>query len=376
MNTSAGRLLRVLVALLALACLASLVVVARADAFIYWTNSNSGSIGRANQDGSGANQFFISGCTHPLAITVDDRYVYWSNESKQAIGRANLDGTGVNQEFVKGVTDWVYGMTVTGDYIFWTTPEAIVGRANIDGTGVNNSFLSYPVDESGWDIYAHGPYVFWSFNDGQYKGLHRARLDGSDKTSILKGTNMAWDAQGLWVGASYIYWQNGMYIGRALTPDGWFWNTAIADMEWSGHGLSKDDDYLYWASNGGQYWYDMIVRVRPNGRDEDIVVDHAVDGPWDCEVDELTVPSSLRALRAQMIAEDLPGGITSAVSVKLRAAAVAFGHHRPRVARARMREAAALLKAQSGLQVPADLAARWVRALQLLRFQAVRARAF
>ena len=358
-----------LLAAVTLACLASLALAARADAFVYWTNANTGSIGRANQDGGGANQFFITGCTHPLAVTVDDQYIYWSNESKQAIGRANLDGTGVDQEFVKGVSDWIYGLTVTDDYIFWTTPDAVLGRANIDGTGVRNSFLSSP-DESGWDVYAYGKYVYWSFNDGLYKGLHRAKLDGSDRTSILQGTNMAWDAQGLWVGQTYIYWANGMYIGRALTPDGWFWNTGVSDMEWSGHGLSKDDDYLYWASNGGPYWYDMIVRTKPNSTDSDPVIT-AVSGPWDVEVDELTVSSSLRALRAKILEADLPAGITSALSVKFRAAALALRHHRPRVARVRLREAIELMKAQSGVQLPADRVADWIRALRLLRFQAV-----
>jgi len=38
---------------------------ARADAHVYWANINSGSIGRAELDGSRVNQSFIIGATSP-----------------------------------------------------------------------------------------------------------------------------------------------------------------------------------------------------------------------------------------------------------------------------------------------------------------------
>ena len=157
-----------LLAALALALLAALAVAPRAEAFVYWTNSDSGSIGRANNDGSGANQFFITGCTHPLGMAIDGQHIYWSNEAKHAIGRANLDGTGVDQDFVTGVPDWIYGMAVTDDYIFWVTEQAIVGRANIDGSGVNSSLVT-ATEEFSWDIYARGSYIYWSFLDEDWR---------------------------------------------------------------------------------------------------------------------------------------------------------------------------------------------------------------
>ena len=56
-----------------------LTLAARADAALYWTNINSGTIGRANLDGSGIDQAFISGADEPVGLAVDDAHVYWAN---------------------------------------------------------------------------------------------------------------------------------------------------------------------------------------------------------------------------------------------------------------------------------------------------------
>jgi hypothetical protein len=91
-----------LVAVLALSCLAG-----QADAFIYWGNTGSGAqgsgaIGRANLDGTGANQSFITGATFPAGVAVDAQHVYWDNTFSHSIGRANLDGSAANQSFIGG----------------------------------------------------------------------------------------------------------------------------------------------------------------------------------------------------------------------------------------------------------------------------------
>ena len=68
---------------------------------IYWSNwADTGSIGRANLDGTGVNQNFISDAAKPVGVEVDSNDIYWSNYNFGSIGRANLDGTGVNQTFI------------------------------------------------------------------------------------------------------------------------------------------------------------------------------------------------------------------------------------------------------------------------------------
>ena len=56
-----------------------LALAARADAFVYWTNSDPGTIGRANLDGTGVNQSFITGAGASAAgVAVDGAHVYWT----------------------------------------------------------------------------------------------------------------------------------------------------------------------------------------------------------------------------------------------------------------------------------------------------------
>src|SRR5262249_11220275 len=65
---------------------------------IYWTNSGTGTIGRANLDGSNPNQSFITSASAD-GMAVDAEHVYWGNDNTNTIGRANLDGSNPNQSF-------------------------------------------------------------------------------------------------------------------------------------------------------------------------------------------------------------------------------------------------------------------------------------
>ena len=83
----------------------SLAPAARAQGHVYWAWGTSinpfdpapSGVGRANLDGTGVDQNFITFHGNPIAIAVDDAHVYWLNTDIRAstIGRANLDGTGV-----------------------------------------------------------------------------------------------------------------------------------------------------------------------------------------------------------------------------------------------------------------------------------------
>ena len=78
-----------------------------ATAFVYWTNRNGGAgttLGRANLDGTGADETFIGGATGPVGIAVDAAHIYWANAfgAHSTIGRANLNGTEASQSFISG----------------------------------------------------------------------------------------------------------------------------------------------------------------------------------------------------------------------------------------------------------------------------------
>ena len=85
--------------------LAALCLPASAGAYVYWTNSSSNSIGRANLDGSGVNESFITGAFNPAGVAVNGAYVYWANEfTDTRIGRASLNGSSPDQSFITGAS--------------------------------------------------------------------------------------------------------------------------------------------------------------------------------------------------------------------------------------------------------------------------------
>jgi hypothetical protein len=111
-------------------------------AHIYWSNSGINTIGRANLDGTGVNQTFITGAQDPLGVAVDSAHVYWANGKSATIGRANLDGTGANEFFIFAGNP--QAVAVDGAHVWWANgaPFYAIGQANLDGTSVNERFIS------------------------------------------------------------------------------------------------------------------------------------------------------------------------------------------------------------------------------------------
>jgi hypothetical protein len=112
-----------------------------------WRQSQT-TIGRANNDGTGVNQNFITGLTRPtgLAIGPAGQHIYWANNCG-SIGRANIDGSAVNQKLITldAPSANPLGLAVGQTHIFWASPPGggadTIGRANKDGTGVDQTFI-------------------------------------------------------------------------------------------------------------------------------------------------------------------------------------------------------------------------------------------
>src|SRR5579862_7678779 len=91
--------------------------------YVYWTNSNNGTIGRATTTGTGVNEDFITTGegVGGGGLTVDTNYIYWTGAnggSATNIGRANLDGSGVNDTFITGASN-PCGVAVSATNIYW-----------------------------------------------------------------------------------------------------------------------------------------------------------------------------------------------------------------------------------------------------------------
>ena len=95
------------------------LAASEARAKIYWGNFSADTIGRANLDGTGVKQSFITGAGEPCGVEIDPDFIYWGDGLKSSVGRANRDGTGVNQSFITGTSD-ACGVAIDHrGFIYW-----------------------------------------------------------------------------------------------------------------------------------------------------------------------------------------------------------------------------------------------------------------
>ncbi len=127
--------------------------------YVYWANQNTNSIARATRDGLEVDQVWITGCNTPYGVAVDASHIYWANADGDTVGRANLDGDGVNQGWISGC-DKPGGLAVNADHIYWANIGTGIGRANIDGTAVDQNWCSGCAAPYGIAVY--GEYIYWA----------------------------------------------------------------------------------------------------------------------------------------------------------------------------------------------------------------------
>jgi hypothetical protein len=186
---------------------------------VYWTHyfcgpgptssyECTGSIGRANLDGSGIDRTFIDDVI-ASNVAVDTRFIYWSTvgpantpvttDTPDTIGRARLDGTGANPGFISvpsGEAPEIHGLAVDADHLYWSQVgfsglRGAIARANVDGTNVDQSFI--PVQPA-YDIAIHSEHIYWTqgvpLGSHGDPGIFRANRDGTGATPLAYGAQV------------------------------------------------------------------------------------------------------------------------------------------------------------------------------------------
>ncbi len=233
------------------ALVVSLVVSQAAQAYVYWANLDTNTIARANLDGTGVNQRFITGASSPVGVALDAAHVYWANNG--TIARANLDGTGVNQRFITGASS-PEGVAVDATHVYWANfNTGTIARANLDGSGANQRFITganFPVG-----VAVDAAHVYWA-NTGT-NTIARANLDGTGvNLSFITGANIP---LGVAVDAAHVYWANTDTdtIARAKL-DGTGVNQSFITAAGGPAGVAVDAAHVYWAA-------DTIARAKLDG---------------------------------------------------------------------------------------------------------------
>jgi virginiamycin B lyase len=251
------------------AVLFSILTLASCGEHVYWSstepNFGTATIGRANLNGSGVDQSFITVARgRPSGVAVDGAHVYWTSnvgicnfgECPSFIGRANLDSSGVDQSLITADSASANGVGVDGAHVYWAridhscerdidpSPECIhsIGRANLDGSGAEFVFIELgAVIPNG--VAVDGAHVYW----GTGGTIGRANLDGSGvDQSFITGASFA---DGVAVDGAHVYWANRAAdtIGRA-NLDGSGVDQSFITGASSPVGVAVDGAHVYWAN--------------------------------------------------------------------------------------------------------------------------------
>ena len=295
---------------LAVLTAATLILVARADAAVYWASATGHQIGRANLDGTGVNTNFITGLGQPAGVAVDGAHVYWSDNTTNTIGRANLDGSGVNTNFITNAP--AEGIVVDGSHIYWGTGPTI-GRANLDGSGVDPSFITNAGPGVN-GIAVDGAHIYWANFPSPPDGptIARANLDGSGVDLSFITDVSAPD--GVAVNATNVYWTDLLTgsIGRADLGGGNVQGRFIDNLRPTG--LALDAAHLYWGSS--------VTTIGRADLDGTNLMPSFITGPSSPEgvaVDGLTgpPPPTIGHLIDEVKEQGLPHGIENSLLAKL-----------------------------------------------------------
>ncbi|MFM9043936.1 MAG: choice-of-anchor D domain-containing protein, partial [bacterium] len=243
----ARKLRTALASILAVAALGA--IAPAANAYVYWANFGSGSIARANLDGTNPEQSFISGLSQVLDVAVDSNYIYW-NDQGTSIARANLDGTGVNRSFV-GSAGSPTNVAVYGGYIYYVNSNGnSIGRVGVNGSSQDNGCITGLIAASdrayGVEVDSTGIYVA-SFNNNR---ILRWDLNGTNRTYLFD-TAPQTGPTGIALRNPYLYTANfdSDSIGRGQWV-GTDWSKKFVSGVSLGdpNGVAVDANHIFWTN--------------------------------------------------------------------------------------------------------------------------------
>jgi hypothetical protein len=166
------------------------VVLDQRQGHLYWSDYGTGSIHRANVDGSSP-QVIVKGLIAPRGMDLDTAggWLYWTDVGSKKVQRAKLDGTGLEDLLgAQHGLDQPYGVTLdmgSGSMFITDAGTGRIMRSKQDGAD-----LTVVIPESG----PHPSFLIISSEDGRmYWGdnranrVRRARLDGTEIEDVIAG---------------------------------------------------------------------------------------------------------------------------------------------------------------------------------------------
>ena len=172
---------------------------------MYWTDTETDKIQRANLDGSNIEDL-VTRLERPpiIALDIAGGKMYWTDVDTDKIQRANLDGSNI-EDLVTGLgnPDGI-ALDVSGGKMYWTDWEANkIQRANLDGSNIEDLVTEGLGDPNVIALDISGGKMYWT--DWIMNKIQRANLDGSNIEDLVTGLG---DPRGiaLDISGGKIYW--------------------------------------------------------------------------------------------------------------------------------------------------------------------------
>lgn len=223
-------------------------------AHIYWTNTNSGEVMRANKDGSSPTVMVSGQSTLLRGVTVDDTTLYWSTYVNGQI--LSMPKGGGAATVLQSQSE-VFTLLVHGGDLYWTIFSAGPGalrKAPLPSLSpVANVIASLPDRTGGLAI------------DGGYAYLtHAANAASVYRYDLATGATQTLASTGgyavqLVLDGSYVYWGNGDNRVMRVVKDGSQPPQLLATVPGANSmGIAVDEACVYYAD-----WSSGTVNVMP-----------------------------------------------------------------------------------------------------------------
>ncbi len=217
---------------------------------MYWTDTGTDKIQRANLDGSSVEELVATGLLAPfgLALDPDGGKMYWTDRGTDKIQRANLDGSGVEELVATGLlAPSGLALDLGGGKMYWTDwGTDKIQRANLDGSGVEDLVTTGLFGPFDLALDPGGGKMYWTaLGTGK---IQRANLDGNGVEDLVTGLfgpfGLALDP-----GGGKMYWtaQGTDKIQRANLDGSGVEDLVTGLFESFGLALDPDGGKMYWT---------------------------------------------------------------------------------------------------------------------------------
>ena len=241
---------------------------------IYWTDSGTGKIQRANLDGSNV-QDLVTGLESPEYIAFDVAFgkMYWTDSGAGKIQRANLDGSNLEDLITGLVQPRGIALDVVGRKMYWTDgfiSAEKIRRAYLNGWGVENLVTRNLLFLVGIALDVVGRKMYWTAGGK----IQRANLDGSG-VHFVRGNLFAPEGIALDVVGGKMYWTDRGKIQRANLNGSGVENLVTESQIGEGIALDVAGGKMYWTDSGTG----KIQRANLDGSNVQNLVTTGLDSP-------------------------------------------------------------------------------------------------